>query len=258
MRVPSCLAFHCAVSVCVLALLSGCSTLTETRAWKTTSGLYYTYVNRPVKLNLASAEALPEGESRLASRLMAVDWQITELERTLEALGGMPDQNTADMLLRRFPWLSGVTVLDGDANVFASVPSLHLKPLDYTPLLTVPPKSSPRALRACVQDTPLGPEIMLARPIMREAEAVGFLVVTFDFRALLPYADAAADIVARASDITLWSGDRMYDETPLAGVDWEAELSRRSFGQVGEGDQAMVWIVRYLGGMPLVIAGPAR
>ena len=258
MRVPFCLAFSCAVSACVLALLPGCSTLTETRAWKTTSGLYYTYVNRPVKLDLASAETLPEGESRLASRLMALDWQITELERTMEALGGMPDQNTADMLLRRFPWLSGVTVLDGDANVFASVPSIPLKQLDYTPLLTVPPKSSPRALRACAQDTPMGPEIILARPIMREAEPAGFLVVTFDFRALLPYADAAGDIVARASDVTLWSGDRMYDETPLAEADWEEVLSRRSFGQIGEGDSAMVWIVRYLGGMPLVIAGPAR
>ena len=78
------------------------------------------------------------------------------------------------MLLRRFPWLSGVTVLDGDANVFASVPSIPLKQLDYTPLLTVPPKSSPRALRACAQDTPMGPEIILARPIMREAEPAGF------------------------------------------------------------------------------------
>ena len=151
-----------------------------------------------------------------------------------------------------------MTILDGDANVFAAVPSIQLKQLDYTPLLAVPPKSSTRALRACVQDTPLGPEIMLARPIMREAEAVGFFVATFDFRSLLPYADASGDIVARAPGVTLWSGDRMYDEPPLAGEDWDVLLGERSFGQAGEGDDAMVWVVRYLGGMPLVIASPAR
>lgn len=50
----------------------------------------------------------------------------------------------------------------------------------------------------------------------------------------------------------------MYDETPLAGEDWDVLLGERSFGQAGEGDDAMVWVVRYLGGMPLVIASPAR
>ena len=92
MRVFFRLVFKCAVPACMLVLLPGCSTLTETSAWKKTSGLYYTYVNRPVKLDLTSAEALPEGESRLASRLMALDWQLTGLERTLEAMG-VPDQN---------------------------------------------------------------------------------------------------------------------------------------------------------------------
>ncbi len=252
------LAPSCAVLICVLAALPGCSTLKETSVWKKTSGLYYTYVNRPIKLDLTSAEALPEGESRLASRLMSLDWQLTSLERTMEALGPVSDQNTADMLLRRFPWLSSVVILDADANVFMSVPSIQLKQLDYTPLLTVPPKSSPRDLRAFAQDTVLGPEIILARPIMQEAETVGFFAATFDFRSLLPYADATGDIVARAPGVTLWSGDRMYDETPLAGVDWDNVLNERSFGQVGEGEDAMVWIVRYLGGMPLVIAGSAN
>lgn len=39
---------------------------------------------------------------------------------------------------------------------------------------------------------------------------------------------------------------------------WDNVLNERSFGQVGEGEDAMVWIVRYLGGMPLVIAGSAN
>lgn len=258
MRVPFRFVCTCALFASVFVSLPGCSTLTETTAWKTTSSFYYTHINRPVKLDLTSAEALPEGESKLASRLMALDWQLTGLERTLEALGGFPDQNTADMLLRRFPWLSGVTILDGDGNVFASVPSIQLKQLDYSPLLTVPPKSSPRALRACAQDTPLGPEIMLARPLMREAEPVGFFVATFDFRSLLPYADTAGDIVARAPGVTLWSGEHMYDETPLAAVNWDEVLRQRSYGEVGKDGDAMVWIVRYLGGMPLVIASPVR
>lgn len=53
------LAPSCAVLICVLAALPGCSTLKETSVWKKTSGLYYTYVNRPIKLDLTSAEALP-------------------------------------------------------------------------------------------------------------------------------------------------------------------------------------------------------
>lgn len=122
MRVFFRLVFKCAVPACMLVLLPGLQYFDGDLGLEKTSGLYYTYVNRPVKLDLTSAEALPEGESRLASRLMALDWQLTGLERTLEAMG-VPDQNAADMLLRRFPWLSGVTILDGDANVFAAVPS---------------------------------------------------------------------------------------------------------------------------------------
>ena len=42
------LAPSCAVLICVLAALPGCSTLKETSVWKKTSGLYYTLFSETI------------------------------------------------------------------------------------------------------------------------------------------------------------------------------------------------------------------
>ena len=123
--------------------LSGCG-LTDTQAWKSSRRFYYAHVNTPAKLDLSDPAGLSRADSRLASRLMAVDEQLTGLERALEALGTVPDQAAVDELLRRFPWLSGLTLTDAAGAVIAAEPAMSLKQLDSTPLLEPAPESTPR------------------------------------------------------------------------------------------------------------------
>lgn len=242
----------------LLFSLAGCG-LTDTQAWKSSRRFYYSHVNTPAKLDLRESVRLSEADSRLATRLMAVDARLTALERALDALPAPPDAREADSLLRRFPWLSGLTMVDAWGNVLASVPSAPLKQLDYAPLLDPAPGTSARAVRASVQDTLLGPEVLVARPFLNGSELSSLLVATFDFRSLLPYVESPGDLLVRSPEVLLWSGDLFYDETPLAGVNWEEMLRRKSYGVLaGDGTGPAVWLTRYVGAVPLVFATLSR
>lgn len=259
MRFISTAALAAVASFGLVLPLAGCG-LSDTQAWKSSRRFYYSHVNTPARLDLSEPASLSEADSRLAVRLMAVDGQLTGLERALEALGAAPDSAGVHDLLRRFPWLSGLTLVDATGSVLAAEPAASLKRLDYTPLLEAAPETSPRALRATVQDTPLGPEVLLARPFLAGSEVQSLLVASFDFRSLLPYVSSPGDLVVRSPEVLLWTGDLYYDDTPLAGTDWTALLARRSHGLLAPASGqsgSFVWLVRYLGGQALVFATPA-
>ncbi|MCH5277233.1 MAG: hypothetical protein J1E80_05290 [Desulfovibrionaceae bacterium] len=241
-----------AVLVWLMPCLGGCG-LTDTQAWKSSRRFYYTYVNTPARIDVSDPVTLSENDSRLASRLMAVDEQLSGLEQALDALGSVPDGAAVDALLRRFPWLSGLTLVDASGVILAAEPPVSLKQLDFTPLLECPPGSSPRALRAVVQDTVLGPEVLVARPLLAGGELQALLVASFDFRSLLPYTSTPGDLVVRTADILMWAGD---EAGSLDGVDWSAQIAKRSHGVVRTESSAFVWLVRYMGGQPLVFATP--
>jgi hypothetical protein len=109
-----------------------------------------------------------------------------------------------------------------------------------------------------VQDTPLGPEIVLARPFLVDDQLQVLLVASFDFRALLPYVSSPGDLVVRSADTLLWCGDLDYSETPMAAVDWPSYLKENSHGELSDDHGAMLWVSRYLGGKPLVFASKAQ
>jgi len=236
--------------------LTACG-LADTQTWKSGRRLYYTYVNTPAKLDLDEPVLPSEADKCLSARLMEIDTQLTALERTLDALTGMPaDAEAAGSLLRRFPWLSGLVAVDPVGNIMASIPGIPLKQLDFTPLLEPGPKTAARTVRTAVQDTPLGPEIMVARPFMNGPDLEALLIATFDFRALLPYVQSPGDLVVRSPDVLLWSGDLHYDQTPLNAVDWEQTLRKSSYGELESSTGSYVWLTRYLGLVPLVFATP--
>lgn len=254
-RIFSTAALAAVVSFALILPLSGCG-VKDTQTFKSTRRLYYTYVNTPAKLDLEDPASLGNADRRLAARLMNIDAQLTALERSLDALSGAPDQAVADGLMRRFPWLSTLVMVDSFGNILASMPTIPLKNLQFEPLLEVAPKAGLRDLRVDVQDTPLGPEVLVARPFQSGGELKMLLVATFDFRALLPYVTMPDDLIVLTPDILLWSGDLYYSETSLAGVDWKGKLSKDSWGATS-GPGKMVWLTRYLGRVPLVFATPA-
>jgi hypothetical protein len=125
-------------------------------------------------------------------------------------------------------------------------------------LLEVAPKTVPRDLRSSVQDSPFGPEVLVARPFLQEDKLVVLLVAAFDFRALLPFAASPGEIVARTADTLLWSGDLDYASTPMADVDWTAMLKSRTNGKLSKNGMSMVWVTRHIAETPVVFAVAAK
>ena len=236
--------------------LGGCAQVNQ--AYKETKTFYHTHINRPSTLNTEERTVLEDPQRALVQSIMPIDEELTKLEKALDALATPPDAEAAANLLRRFPWLSGLSMVAPDGTLGASIPGTPLKQLDYMPLLELAPKALPRDLRCSVQDTPLGPEILIARPFLQEDELKLLLVATFDFRALLPFASSPGDIIVRSADVLVWSGDLDYSATPMASIDWAEYLKEHSYGVLTNDNGSMMWITRYVGGRPLVFASPVH
>ena len=246
--------------LCLLAAIAlalpGCSLVED--YYKDSKKLYYTHINRPSSVDITDRTVLENKERTLVQRMMVLDSELVKLEKALDAFATPPDGEGAAALLRRFPWLSGLAMVAPDGTLGASIPPVPLKQLDYSPLLEPAPKALPRDLRSFVQDTPLGPEIVLARPFLQEDQLQVFLVASFDFRALLPYVSNPGDIVVRSADTLIWCGDIDYDASPMGKADWANLLKEESYGELSNENGNMIWISRYLGGKPLVFASTAE
>lgn len=251
---------HFALVVCLLCLclpaLSGCMQVKS--AYKETKTFYHTHINRPSTLNTEERTVLEKSQRDLVQSVMPIDEELTRLEKALDAMATPPDAEAAASFLRRFPWLSGLSMVAPDGTLGASIPGTPLKQLDYAPLLELAPKALPRDLRASIQDTPLGPEILIARPFLQEDRLQVLLVATFDFRALLPFASSPGDFIVRSGDVLIWSGDMDYASTPLASINWTEYLKEHSDGILNNENGSMMWISRYIGGKPIVFAAPVK
>ena len=239
-----------------LSSLSGCTQMKG--AYKDTKNFYHTHINTPSTLDTENRTVLESSQRSFAQNIMPIDEELTKLEKALDALATPPDAQSASSLMRRFPWLSGLAMVAPDGTLGASIPGTPLKELDYTPLLELAPKALPRELRSSVQNTPLGPEILLARPFIQEDQLQVLLVASFDFRALLPFAASAGNFIVRSQDVLIWSGDMDYESTPLASIDWPNYLKEHSDGTVSNEHGSMMWFSRYLGGKPLVFAAAEK
>lgn len=251
---------HFALVVCLLCLclpaLSGCMQVKS--AYKETKTFYHTHINRPSTLDTEERTVLEKSQRDLVQSVMPIDEELTKLEKALDAMATPPDAEATASFLRRFPWLSGLSMVAPDGTLGASIPGTPLKQLDYTPLLELAPKALPRDLRASIQDTPLGPEILVARPFLQEDQLQVLLVATFDFRALLPFAASPGDFIVRSGDVLIWSGDMDYASTPLASINWTEYLKEHSDGILSNENGSMMWISRYIGGKPIVFAAPVK
>ncbi len=240
--------FLCTACLALSLSLCACG-IQDTTAWKSSKDFYYTHVNGPASLSLEEPESLPSADSVLVARLMPIDNQIAQLERAFSSLSGVPNENDMAALAQRFPWVSAISMVNLEGKTLASVPPVLMKPYDPAPLLAIEAGPNPRALRAAAQETPLGPEILLARPLLDGTKPVALLIASFDIRALLPQAGNPADLMIRTPDTVLWTGESYMEETPVA--DWPATLKSRSYGTLGK---STVWLVRNMADLPLIFA----
>lgn len=242
-----------------LSFICGCSAYQPAKnVWKSTKGLWNTYVSPPAHVDYEDKGSLSSEALALSSALMGIDVELGKLERVMQNADRPPTQEWLTRLFSSFPWLNGFAGVKYDGTILGQEPPDSMKQLDFIPLLYEDKKQSSRALRADVQPSPLGPEVMLAAPLYDGMDFLGIVVAYFDMRSLMRFSNNANDIVALTPGALLWPGKYEYPATPLAGVDWGKVVKESTAGTCSNSTGTFFYMVRYLGNLPLVFAIPSR
>ena len=253
---------HCLRAFLVLvaaAFLCGCNAYQPTKTvWKTTKGLWNTYVSPPASVDYEEKGNLPPQALALSTSMIGIDVELGKLERVMQNADKPPTREWLSNLFATFPWLSGFAGVKYDGTILGQEPPNALKELDFIPLLYEDKKQNSRALRADVEPSPLGPEIMLATPLYDGVDFLGIVVAYFDMRALMQYSEHPQDMVVLSPAALLWPGKYEFAATPLAGLDWSEIVKHSSAGTCTNATGSFFYLVRYLGNLPLVFAVPEK
>lgn len=241
------------------ALLCGCNAYQPTKnVWKTTKGLWNTYVSPPASVDYEEKGDLPPQALALSTSMIGIDVELGKLERVMQNADKPPTREWLNGLFASFPWLSGFAGVKYDGTILGQEPANALKELDFIPLLYEDKKQNSRALRADVQPSPLGPEVMLATPLYDGVDFLGIVVAYFDMRALMRYSEHPQDMVVLSPAALLWPGKYEFAATPLAGLDWGEIVKHSSAGTCTNATGSFFYLVRYLGNLPLIFAVPEK
>ena len=241
----------------VLAGLSGAMACSKSQtvkdSWKFTARQYRTYLNTPASLDMEDKGGCELYELALGQAVLNVDTELQKLIRAMENSDHNPDPAWVMSMMSRFPWLSGVALVDGEGKLVAQYPEHFAKEFDAAPLMEPDPKQRLGALRAYVQKAPSGPEVYLANPVFGGAEMRGLIVAYFDPKALVTSSPEPGNFIMASPAGVIWPGS--YGEgSVVASHNWDETLKRSSCGLIGTKGSEFFWTTRYLGNLPLVYA----
>lgn len=244
--------------VCIVLMaffLTGC-TQGMKNYWKGTKRYYYEYINTPATVDMELEDELPKGVEVIAQAVPPIDAELRRFERTLFALDRNPDGAWMQNFVAKHPWVSGMALIDLEGKVIEQWPDSSLKSLDYTPLVKILPEKTTRILRAYAQDTPLGPEVYVAVPILEEGVTARYFVAHFDPRDLFSRAPYSSEIMVAAPEVLLWPGKYQAGATPVVEEDWRRSIRSSTDGTIKNATGKFFWVGRYLGTLPLAFAAP--
>ena len=240
--------------VCLLFVLmvsAGCSTnQTVKNTWKGTKSFWYSYVNVPAAIDYSDKGKIPAYETLFSKAMMGIDVQLLALERTMQNADKPPTPEWLNAFFTQFPWVDGITGLDGEGGVVGEA-GRAVKKIDYAPLFENDPKQNLHALRGHVQDADNAPTVLLAVPLHDGPDFLGLVVVYFEMSSLMRYSDAPEHLIITSPDGMLWSGS---SAGTLPNADWKVVLRSSASGTISDGSGAYQWVSRFLGNYPLVFA----
>jgi len=245
------------VLLCAIALLvSACGTVRG--AWDKTTDIYEAYIqvhiNPKPQLDLQRDEGLSKKERTLAMQFSAMDQQMELLMRTLAPQDTFPTSAWFNETISRFPWLTAIIAVDTRGRILTRHPDPPLKHIQVEPLLEREWSLLERGLQGFTQDTPLGPELIIAGPFFRDGTWQGLLVAHFDPRSLIGRSPNPDNLVLLTPKTLLWSGLDQEATSELTKVPWEDILKGRVQGHLSTASNAFVWISRPIGSLQLVYA----
>ncbi len=237
----------------------GCSSnQTIKDAWQGTKDFWYSNVSVPASIDYDDTGDLSAYEQSLAKNMLGIDAQLTRLEKVMNNADRLPTQQWIQGLFAQFPWIDGFSGVREDGKIIGEAPGPPMKPLDFAPLLLEDTQQNFRALRANVQDTPMGPEVFLAAPLYDAHTFLGVVSVYFDMRALVKFAEDPANIVIFSPQAVLWAGKFDIASTPMAGIAWDKVTFQESSGTVSNANGKFYWTMRYLANQPIIFAVPMQ
>lgn len=246
---------RCFLLLMAVSLASGCSSYQPTKnAWKSTKGFWNTYVSPPASVDYEEKGDLSPRALALTNSMMGIDVELGRLERVMLNADKPPTREWIASFFASFPWISGFAGVKYDGTILGQEPATSMKELDFIPLLYEDKKQNSRALRADVQNTPLGPEVLLAAPLYDGVDFLGVVAAYFDMRMLMQYSSSPENLVILTPQALLWPGKYDFAATPLAGVDWAEATGKSSSGTCSNATGSFYYMVRYLGNLPLVFA----
>lgn len=242
---------RCGVALCaLLVLVTGCKQSVN-NTWRETKGYYNAYVNTPAELKFDKVDVMTV-EENLAVMYTPIGEELEQFVRTIDAKDVLPDIAWIDSTMKRFPWLSGIAVVNIEGKVLMQRPTVSMKPLNVAPLLEEDKNYGFRKLRGYVDETPLGNEAYVAMPFFVDNEMRGLVVAHFDARNLVELSPNPENLVVIANEKVLWSGKYQFEKTPFAQIDWKQMLGEDSYGVFEESGTSYTWLVQYIGNIPLV------
>ncbi|MDR2573100.1 MAG: hypothetical protein LBC94_01930 [Desulfovibrio sp.] len=245
----------CLVPALCVALLAGCSSYQPTKdAWKGTKNFWNAHVSPAAEIDYGEKGSLAKHAQELTNSMMEIDRQLSRLERVMTNADKPPTKAWVSNFMTSFPWLNGFAGVKYDGTILGRAPETPLKEADFIPLLYEDKNQSNRALRADVQNTPLGPEIVLAVPLYDSSDFLGIVAAHFDMRTLVQFADNPSNLVILSPQALLWPGKYDYAATPLAGVNWAETVSKNSSGWCKNPAGSFYYVVRYFANLPLIFA----
>ena len=235
--------------------IAGCSSYQTTKdIWKGTKGLWYTYASPPASVDYSDKGDLPVAAVRLSQSMLGIDVELEKFQRVMLNADRPPTHEWISNFLSTFPWVNGLAGVKYDGTILGQEPETALKELDYIPLLYEDKKQKRNALRGDVQNTPLGPEVLLAAPLYESSDFLGIVVAHFDMRSLASYSQSPERLIILAPQALLWPGEYDFAQTPLAGQDWAKICRESTQGTCQNSLGKFLYQVRYLGNIPLVFA----
>ncbi len=224
--------------VCVLLVLTVCFLISCSPRDKLFPSGPQEYQIEPNRQDLTPVEL------KLANRIYPADTQLSSLMRRLEGQDAYPDQAWKQQLLQDFPWLSGIAVLDRQGDILSRQPEIAEKELEFSPLFPESLELRRGRIMLEIEDSPLGPEILLTTGIHQDYDLERLVVAHFDPSSFIAQAEESQEIILTGTDQVLWTGGRQELENKLEELDWKGMTDDRVSGRIQLDGEEYFWFAR--------------
>ncbi len=241
--------------VAALGMGAGCNKWQPTKdVWKGTKSLWHEYVSPPASIDYDDKAELSERGQALVNGMMSTDVELERLERIMLNADKPPTRGWMQDFFARCPWIDGFAGVKADGTVLGqeAAPGREPKTLDFNAILYEDAKQNTRALRCDVQQTPHGPEVLVAAPLYDGVDFLGAVVAYFNMDTLAAHAKTPQEVVILTPQALLWPGRYDFASTPLAGIDWAEAATKSNAGTVKNANGTFAYQIRYFGNLPIV------